>query len=139
MLDQDGDGKISGDELKEGYEKSALRLPDIGQVMKQADADQNGFIDYTEFLAHRLNTVYLESAFAAFDTVSSKQDRNGEISREELKSILTSEDALSDEVWDAVLGEADVNHDGVIDLEEFKVVMLSRSNTISTQVSLFDT
>ena len=88
---------------------------------------------------HKLNTAYLESAFAAFDTVSSKQDRNGEISREELKSILTSEDALSDEVWDAVLGEADVNHDGVIDLEEFKVVMLSRSNTISTQVSLFDT
>lgn len=144
LLDKDGDGKVSGEELKEGYEKSALRLPDIAQVMKLADSDQNGFIDYTEFLTaamdwqHRLNTTHLESVFAAFDTVSSTQDRNGSISREELKSILASEDALSDDVWDAVLNEADVNHDGVIDLEEFKVVMLSRSNTISTQVSLFD-
>lgn len=78
LLDQDGDGRISSSELSEGYERGSLRLPDINQVLKMADTDQNGYIDYTEFLTaamdwqHRLNTSYLESAFAAFDTVRTR-------------------------------------------------------------------
>ena len=53
-LDLNGDGKLSKEELKEGYCKiygSELRAEEeVERMMTAADTDNSGFIDYTEWL-----------------------------------------------------------------------------------------
>ena len=131
QLDKDGDGKISIKELYEAYESSALQLPNMEQLLKEADSDQNGFLDYTEFLtaasnwSQLLTKERLEVAFRAFDT-----DNSGTISKNELKAMFHGDDLIGDDVWQAILQEADRNADGVIDFQEFEQVMTLKAKPI---------
>ena len=78
------------------------------------DANQNGMIDYTEFIAACLQSYnylkenHLRSAFSYFD-----KDGNGTISPEELRQCLQSDDfTLSDDQVDQLLEGVDKNKDG---------------------------
>merc|ERR1719359_573110 len=74
-LDDNGDGLLTAQEMKEGMQKAGLKEipPDIQQIMEQVDSDGSGVIDYTEFLAATLDKrVYVQEdvcwqAFRAFD------------------------------------------------------------------------
>jgi calcium-dependent protein kinase len=129
-LDTSGDGKISVSELRAGLEQTGLLDDDgLANALKDVDADGNGEIDYSEWIAATLESKqYLEqevcrSAFNVFD-----RDGNGKISREELELVLTDtsirgivgDDAL--QVIDDIMQEADGDGgdgDGEIDFEEF--------------------
>ena len=93
--------------------------------MKQVDVNNSGSIDYTEFAMActekevLLSKENLEAAFKAFDS-----DRSGKISANELMERLAADDELANDVWNELIGEADQDDDGEIDIDEFKEIML---------------
>jgi calcium-dependent protein kinase len=129
-LDKNGDGRLSKEELMEGY-KSTLGALDLEKkiidVISKVDSDGNGFVDYTEFIQATLHneiltsTKNLQAAFRAFD-----RDGSGRISASELRMLL-SDGALSEEaLWIDVIKEVDQNGDGEIDLKEFESLLMSK-------------
>lgn len=128
ILDTNGDGHLTELELSRGFDNisisSTLKLENI---FERCDIDLNGLIDYSEFITaaidwqKHLSHEMLESAFKAYDT-----DNNGKISLYELKEFLGNGQSEIDDVWIQLLEDADSNGDGVIDLEEFKELMLKR-------------
>ena len=91
------------------------------------DANQNGLIDYSEFIAacmqsyNYLQDSQLRAAFAYFD-----KDGSGAITKEELRACLQSEEftMTEDEVQKLIAG-VDSNEDGQIDYLEFITMMKS--------------
>lgn len=129
MLDKDGNGKITKDELLEEYSKvmeftQAQKV--VNKIISNLDQDSDGNIDYTEFLAscgEKLRKVSEENlviAFRLFDI-----DGNGVITVDEIRSVLQNDQIASDDVWRDLLEEADSNGDGLIDLDEFIKFMRS--------------
>lgn len=126
LIDKNGDGKLSKEELIEEFLKTMSQeeaLAELNRILEVADLDQNGFIDYSEFLMATVkketvsNKKNLETAFRLFDL-----DGNGTISAKELKNILGED--CSDIVWEEVISKVDQNGDGSIDLKEFKDMMM---------------
>lgn len=91
MLDKNGDGSITFEELKAGlaHKENADTLINL---LKSADTDNSGAIDYTEFLAATMDAQtymrndYLRTAFEMFD-----KDGSGKIDKNELSQILMGE------------------------------------------------
>jgi calcium-dependent protein kinase len=137
-LDKDGDGKLTKEELIQEYSKSMTRekAEEISNsVIEKLDQDNDGMIDYTEFLVscqERLKNISLDNleiAFRMFDA-----DGNGEISAEEIKEIL-NDGAIDDEdIWKIILKEADTNGDGLVDLKEF-INMMTAMKTMKSAKS----
>ncbi|CAJ1370199.1 unnamed protein product [Effrenium voratum] len=129
-LDKNGDGLLTPAELKEGLQKAGLKEipPDLQQIMEDVDADGSGVIDYTEFLAATLDRrQYIQedvcwSAFRVFD-----RNGDGKISQDELKMVLSNDQAVEDTLGHGMimelLKEVDGNGDGVIDFQEFMQMM----------------
>ena len=77
-LDENGDGKLSKEEILNGYEKAfgvPIEEDDVDKMFKEIDIDGNGTIDYTEFVMATMNEKNilsndkLEQAFKMFDKV----------------------------------------------------------------------
>lgn len=122
-FDVQKNGTISLNEFRTVMKKSNfLQDQDIESVFADLDLDKTGFIKYSEFLAAALKEqTFLEDdrvvdAFNKLDT-----DHNGTITRENLKSILGNE--LNDDAIDRMIAEADFHKDGVIHLDEFRMMM----------------
>ncbi|KAL4569459.1 hypothetical protein LXL04_025097 [Taraxacum kok-saghyz] len=129
-FDVNGDGKISWSELGSimgslGHQPNEEELKNM---IKEVDADGDGFINLQEFV--ELNTKDIDSAevlenlkdaFSVFDI-----DKNGSISAEELHNVLESlgEDCSIAECQKMIAG-VDVNGDGMISFDEFKVMMMT--------------
>jgi len=127
-IDVNGDGKLSMEELRQGYKQARVDLVDIDKIIESCDGDGNGFIDYTEFLTATINWKKelsherLETVFKMFD-----KDGSGKIGLNEIKAIFGDDSShIEDEVWDEIMLEADLNGDGEIDLYEFKTLMLKK-------------
>ena len=125
-LDVNGDGSISLEELK-----TALGQQEGGEslynMLKAADTDNSGEIDYTEFIAATIDTNiflrddYLKTAFQMFD-----KDGSGKIDNEEVLALLQGEDLqnlVTKEAIGMAMKEIDANGDGEIDFEEFMEMM----------------
>eukprot|EP00397_Hematodinium_sp_SG-2012_P012272 GEMP01012438.1.p1 GENE.GEMP01012438.1~~GEMP01012438.1.p1 ORF type:complete len:559 (+),score=119.71 GEMP01012438.1:429-2105(+) len=129
-LDTNGDGLLSATELEDALMESdgaAFFCPELTKVFRRVDCNKNGVIDYTEFLAATLEIQRfavqdtLWSAFRVFD-----KDGSGFISRDELESFLCTravEETLEADTIDEIFAEYDTNRDGVIDFQEFLVMM----------------
>lgn len=130
-LDANGDGQLTVEELKTGLEESGRE--DLGgsleKIMQECDADGNGVLDYTEFLAATadkrrvLQEDVCWQAFRVFDI-----DGSGKIDKEELKSILDNQQVQEILTMDAesimeILAKTDENGDGEIDFDEFMAMM----------------
>ena len=90
--------------------------------LHDADDDNNGTLDFAEFLVmmeHKMNEVdheaEMRSVFKVYD-----RDGNGTISADELKYMMTQlGEPLTDAEVDEFIRVADVDNDGQIDYEEF--------------------
>uniref|UniRef100_A0A7S3NBH0 Calcium-dependent protein kinase 1 n=1 Tax=Euplotes harpa TaxID=151035 RepID=A0A7S3NBH0_9SPIT len=127
QLDANGDGKLSKEEIHDGYEEhfgKLLNEDELDRLFDEVDTDKSGFIDYSEFIVATMSSKKnmseekLMAAFKLFDT-----DGSGTISPDELKSVLGSSGKISDEVIEEVLKQADENNDGEIEFSEFCKLM----------------
>lgn len=127
-LDVNGDGSISLDELKVGM-GDRENGDTLYNLLKAADTDNSGQIDYTEFIAATLDAQtymrddYLRTAFDIFD-----KDGSGKIDAEEIVQILGSGEVQMDnmpnkETIEKYITENDENGDGQIDFKEFCEMM----------------
>lgn len=125
MIDADDSGSITFEELKEGLRKvgSELMESEIKDLMEAADIDNNGTIDYGEFLAATVHLNKLEreenllSAFSFFD-----KDGSGFITIDELTQACV-EFGLGEVHLEDMIREIDQDNDGQIDYGEFAAMM----------------
>jgi len=119
LLDTSNDGKLSLEEVQGGLHKvfGSVKgnLKEFKKLMKALDKDNNGVIDYSEFLtaavckARLLSEENLASAFKMIDT-----DGNGHITIDELKAAFNIYANQGDRIFNQIMKEVDKNQDGVI-------------------------
>ncbi len=129
MMDSDGSGSISFEELKEGLKKvgSNLMEADVRQLMDAADVDHDGTIDYGEFLAATLNLNKIEreeNLYAAFSYLD--KDKSGYLTTDELQQAC-NDFHMGDMCVEDLIREVDQDNDGRIDYNEF-VTMMRKGN-----------
>merc|ERR1712110_1024217 len=128
-FDKDGSGTISTKELLQVM-RSIGQNPtedEILELVMESDLNGDGTIDFQEFLemmkrksSETDQTEALKEAFKIFD-----KNRNGYIEAKELRAVTTTlGQTLSDEEFNEFWREADRNHDGKLDYEEFIKMML---------------
>jgi len=101
-LDKNGDGKLSKDEVKDGYLEHYGRLicdDEVDAMFAAVDTDESGFIEYTEFVIASINQKKLlsvdklKATFKMFD-----KDGNGSITPSEIKTVLQTDSSIPNEV-----------------------------------------
>jgi calcium-dependent protein kinase len=124
-LDTNGDGKLTTEEIKNGFKNAGFNDQDINSIIEFCDGDGSGCIDYTEFLTATLNWEQvlsrekIEIVFNSFD-----KNHNGTVTLEEIKEFFgENASRIEEEVWKHLINEADLNGDGKLDLEEFVMLM----------------
>ena len=127
-MNEKGDGHLTKEELYKGMSKI---LPikeaqlEVERIMGLIDNDQNGFIEYEEFLRAGMNKEKIlteENLLAAFKVFD--KDGSGTISGEELKMVLGSGATdLDDDVWTDILKEFDPKGEGEITFKQFQEMM----------------
>jgi len=131
-IDKNGDGKLSKEEIFEGYDQFFGKNLDKNEIEKMFDAvdiDKSGYIDYSEFVVAAMNEKQLltneklQSAFKMFD-----KDGSGLISAEEIKEVLGFGKTLSEEAVNDIIKQVDANGDGEISFEEFAQMMRKLSS-----------
>lgn len=129
QIDKNGDGRLSKEELEAGISKVKLGGHlEAKEIMARCDADQNGYIDFSEFITaatdweRSLSISKLQNAFRAYDV-----DESGTISGKELFNFLSADPTIGYEECEKILKEADTNGDGVIDFQEFIVIMRNKT------------
>jgi len=133
ILDEDSDGRLTKEDLKRGVERllnnnQLYTEVDIDTMFSTADADNSGFIDYEEFIRacmdkeKILTETNLKFAFSFFD-----KDNSGHITIEELEVVFcgNGKNSIDKNVLKEIVEEADINKDGQISFNEFKVMMMS--------------
>ncbi|MQL79089.1 hypothetical protein Taro_011542 [Colocasia esculenta] len=136
MMDTNNNGKITFEELKVGLHKLGQQIPDPDvqilmdavknlTLVKDADVDGNGALDYGEFVAVSIhlrkigNDEHLREAFAYFD-----RDKSGYIEIEELRDSLSDDlGPNNEEVINAIIHDVDTDKDGRISYDEFAAMM----------------
>ncbi|NXO20178.1 CALMS protein, partial [Cisticola juncidis] len=131
LFDRDGDGCISSGELGTVM-RSLGQNPteaELQAMVGELDADGSGTIDFPEFLSLMARKMRdtdgeeeIREAFRVFD-----KDGNGYISAAELRHVMTNlGEKLTDEEVDEMIKEADCNHDGQVNYEEFVRMMTEK-------------
>jgi calcium-dependent protein kinase len=129
-LDKDSDGKLTRDELIEGYMKlfnnKTLAEEEVDKIIKEVDHNMSGSVDFTEFIMASmakeklLSKTRIEQAFKMFDL-----DGNGFISKSEIETILGGAE-MDELTWKNMLDDCDTNKDGQISQTEFIDLLLKK-------------
>ena len=125
-IDKNSDGKLSRKELIEGYTQilGELAEDEVDRIMKIADTDGSGEIDYSEWVIATMDKKKLLTedkllmAFNMFD-----KDNGGSISSAEVKDTIGVGKNIDEKLWNEIINEVDVNGDGEISFQEFKIMM----------------
>lgn len=129
-IDENDDCKISEKELFEGLKikyNTIVKKEDVANIFKNIDINNNGYIDYEEFVSAAvnkkkfMNKEVLMFAFKLFD-----RNNSGEISFDEIEKMFNESVLDSKKVHESIqkiVKEVDLNIDGTINFEEFIIVM----------------
>lgn len=134
ILDEDGDGKLSLDEMRLLLQSQFMTFTDAqaNALLAELDTDKSGTIEYDEFEKYVIDNGLskptaeefgseMKEAFEMFDT-----DHNGYIDAVEFKSfMMTLGDQMSEEQVSELMKEVDTNGDGKIDYKEFCAHMMN--------------
>lgn len=129
QMDVNGNGKLNSKELKRGLEQVFgldSKCMEAEQVMATMDVDQDGRIDYTEFLAATIShdTVVSDKVLKqVFDTIDT--DCSGDISLNELLVKLDASgiSRRNELVWAEMIKNADSDNDKRVSKQEFCDIM----------------
>lgn len=139
-MDEDGNGTLSESEL--GDAMTALGVSyneeELAAIMKEIDTNGDGQIDFFEFsqmISSKLKlsdpVTDLRKDFAAFDL-----DGDGSITTQELRTELESlGEHLSEVEITQMMEEADENHDGTVDFEEFCKIWTGKDSGLKVEKS----
>ncbi|MCQ2816332.1 MAG: protein kinase [archaeon] len=128
-MDESGEGLLSIQELKNGYHKffkDNLTDEEFDQIMEMIDQDKSGQISIEEFLRATVDHSTLVSennlkyAFDSFD-----RDHSGYLSPDEVREVLgiNENNENTKKIIEEIIKEVDLNGDGQINFEEFKLMM----------------
>lgn len=126
-VNRSGSGKVTEDEIVEfckSYGNEDFDELVAKELFCRVDTDNNGVIEYTEFLAAAIDKrklICLNNLKAAFSTINVKG--NGKLTVDELKAFLKSDEEIETNAYERLIELVDKNGDGVIDFEEFKEIM----------------
>ncbi|TPX42284.1 hypothetical protein SeMB42_g05200 [Synchytrium endobioticum] len=128
LFDKNGDGTIATKDL--GIVMRSLgqnpTKAELGEMVKEVDANGNGTIDFSEFLTSTAremkNKDEIQKAFEVFG-----KDDNGIISVAELRHDLKSmPEYLTEKEIDEMIREVDVDGSGQFDFEDFMQMAMAR-------------
>jgi serine/threonine protein kinase len=130
-LDKNCDYKITKAELYNAYKDANIPMTqeEIDNIMNSIDFDQNGTVDYEEFIRmcipkeQLFTDANLQNAFLLFDT-----DRKGFITPSEIIDFIQSHKQINEELKRLIKEEILDITDEIIDAEEFKRLMINLSN-----------
>eukprot|EP00347_Sterkiella_histriomuscorum_P008991 403342946 len=124
-IDTDKSGTLSKQEFKKAYkffgEKTFLLDEEIDEIFDRVDKNNNGQIDYSEFITCAANISQLTSekqlkaAYKALDL-----DGNGQISFQEFEEIFSAGLDIEIDELTKIFKEIDTTQNGMINFEEFK-------------------
>ena len=129
-IDKDDDCKINKKELLHGLQikfNSIVKEKDVDQIFQNLDLNNNGYIDYEEFVSAAVNKKrfvnksVLTFAFKFFD----KND-SGEITFDEIEKMFKESVVDKTKVNESlrnIIKDVDLNVDGKITFEEFVIIM----------------
>ncbi|GFN91173.1 calmodulin-like protein [Plakobranchus ocellatus] len=134
ILDEDGDGKLSLDEMRTLLQSQFMVFTDAqaNELLAELDTDKSGTIEFEEFEKYVIDNNLskptpeefgseMKEAFEMFDT-----DHNGYIDVEEFKTfMMTMGDQMTEEQVSEMMKEVDTNGDGKIDYKEFCTHMMN--------------
>ena len=120
-LDKDNNGRLTMEELKQGYSKTfGLTHADIDgeiqRIFEHVDSNKSGEIDFSEFLVaaaseyKNVSKKRVEQTFKIFD-----QDGDNYIDKQELMNVLGALD-MNDDDWKAIIADIDKDGDGKVQL-----------------------
>lgn len=120
-MDTNKDGKLTYHELQKALENQGFDMlkEELMEIMNGLGLDDTNEIEYTEFLAATMDMNYAireENILRAFQTFDA--NGKGELTIKDLIEVMGSEDHARE-----LVGEIDLNGDGVISYDEFKAMM----------------
>ena len=126
LANKNEDGKLLRSELKQTLLNfvSEEFLQNFDVIFSLLDGDNNGYIDYEEFLRATIdrkiliNEKVLKLAFKFFD-----KENYGFISKNIIKNYFIGTN-MTEDVFNAIFDEIDSDKDGQIDFEDFKGMMM---------------
>ena len=126
LANKNEDGKLLRNELKQTLLNfvSEEFLQNFDDIFSLLDGDMNGYIDYEEFLRATIdrklliNEKVLKLVFKFFD-----KENCGFIIKNRIKNDFVGSN-MTDEVFNAIFDEIDLDKDGQIDFQDFKEMMM---------------
>ena len=130
-LDRNCDYKITKAELFKAYKDADIPMTEeeIDNIMNSIDFDKNGTVDYEEFIRmcipkeQLFTEANLENAFLLFD-----KEKKGFITPSEISDFIQSHKNIDEDIKQLVKEEILDIADEIIDVEEFKRLMINLSN-----------
>jgi calcium-dependent protein kinase len=124
-LDIDGDGRVTNDELVEGYKKAGLSYSDeeVQMIIKSVDKDNNGFIEMEEFISASVDLDVLLSETnmrLAFETID--LDNSGAVSFEEVGKFVGGGE-IDEELMKQIVADVGKSPEDEFTFEDFKSIM----------------